>query len=458
MFAGLFSSNTAKEIASSKQSPQRRLSTTATSNPPVIIRKPPFPQPLPHTKVRVACTTDGIVLSGSRGKAITLSSRAILLPYSKIAPASLIEDYDSSEDSKVASCTAYGCLGILRLFHESYLLLITSKKRVGDYAENPSKRIYCLSGVSAIPLFDPASAREAVEKVKIAQQKKSKQSGSSTSTSSSEPSDASTSDSGSDSSQGDVTVDLANSLQASVASITKDPEQLDQAITEGTTGSDQDKKIDALEKAEDRSTAVQAKARKPAATYGLGRFFWSSKARVEEGDSSKLVDWAEGATPPTTPASVDADVTVKAIAKDQAASISPDSSKTKKTQAETENLKALDKKILRELVIELTSGGFFFSQDFDLTTCMQAKWQTLQDSIGAAKPASARRDQHQSSSKHSHPHHGHKSTVDIRGEEPRASEPLAHRADRRFWYNRWLSRDLLDTGVRYSSLSVHDPS
>lgn len=165
MFAGLFSSNSAKENALSKGSPQRRLSTTASAKPPVIIHKPPFPHPLPHTRIRVVLSKDGIIISGHRGNASSFSSRSLLLPYGKAAAASVLEDHDATEGRSSLACIAYGCLGVLRLFNgrwirsdhrsdtlsyssstESYLLLITSKKRAGNYAESPNKRIYCLTG------------------------------------------------------------------------------------------------------------------------------------------------------------------------------------------------------------------------------------------------------------------------------------------------------------------------
>lgn len=122
MFAGLFGSNCAKENAASKASPQRRLSTTATSKPPVIISKPPFPHPLPHTQVRVVCSKDGLILSGSRDQADALSSRAVLISYGKAAATSLVEDHDPTLDLKATYCTSHGCLGILRLFDGALLL------------------------------------------------------------------------------------------------------------------------------------------------------------------------------------------------------------------------------------------------------------------------------------------------------------------------------------------------
>lgn len=298
--------------------------------------------------------------------------------------------------------------------------------------------------VTAIPLSNPASARDALDKAKTGQQRKGKRSGAaSSSSSSSDASDISTSGSDEESSQGDVTVNLGDSLQASVSSLKQDPEQLDKAITEGF--SEIAKEEPALDPPEDSVTST-LKSTKPASNYGLGKFFWSSKARTENGKTSQLVDWAGTATPSATPAvAVDVEVAASAMLKDQAANdVRMPSSK--KTDAEAENLKALDKKILRELTTELTSGGFFFSQDYDLTSCMQAKWQALQTDTGGGVKAQHMGEEHQTHHK-SHAGHKHKSLIDISSEEPRASEPLAQRAERRFWYNRWLSRDLVQAGV-----------
>lgn len=121
MFAGLFSSNSAKDNASVKASPQRRLSTTATPKPPVIVRKPPFPHPLPHTKIRVQCSEDGLVLSGLRSKKSSYSSRSTLVSFGKAASVSVLEDYTATSDKNVATYTCYGCLGVLRLFSGTQL-------------------------------------------------------------------------------------------------------------------------------------------------------------------------------------------------------------------------------------------------------------------------------------------------------------------------------------------------
>lgn len=116
MFAGLFGSNTAKNNASIKASPQRRLSTTAVGQPPVIISRPPFPHPLPYSKIRVVCSADGLILSGLRSRDSSFSKRSILISYGKAAATSVLEDYDATLDSSAPTCTSYGCLGVLRLF------------------------------------------------------------------------------------------------------------------------------------------------------------------------------------------------------------------------------------------------------------------------------------------------------------------------------------------------------
>lgn len=116
MFAGLFSSNNAKDKASIQTSSQRRLSTTAAAKPPVIPNKPPFPHPLPHTKIWVECTQDGLLLAGLRDKSSIFQSRSLLVSYGKTVAVSTVEVTDELQKPRGAYL-CHGCLGILRLFN-----------------------------------------------------------------------------------------------------------------------------------------------------------------------------------------------------------------------------------------------------------------------------------------------------------------------------------------------------
>lgn len=248
----------------------------------------------------------------------------------------------------------------------------------------------------------------------------------------------------SSSSAGDVTVNLSNSLETSRQDLKQHPDELDAVVSANLIPSSE--KASPVKDDDIAHTTVQkAMKAENAANTGFGRFLWSYKNRPEPGETEELVDWAETASSPATPNSVGLEGAASAMAKDKAKAENLPPSNPK-TDAEAESLKSLDKKILRELLVELSSGGFFFSQDFDLTTCLQSKWQALADELDKARNATGPKrlgsERHPSELKR----HAH-GMADVRTEEPRASEPLAHRADRRFWYNRWLSKDIVDCAV-----------
>lgn len=297
--------------------------------------------------------------------------------------------------------------------------------------------------VTAVPVSTPSVAREAIQTLVTASRSRSKKptSGESSDTSStSSASQSSSSDYESDSSRGDVTVDLSNLAEVSKHDIEQDPEKLDAAIVTQTASETNLSSPELQSTSAPTEPSDRRKIERPVRT-GLGRFFWSYKNRPDQEETEDLVNWTETASSPIAPSLSDSQA--KAGTSTTAQLPEP----TQKTASDTESLKSLDKKILRELIVEFTSGGFFFSQDFDLTTCMQTKWGALSDELQQARsqprahrPVSAEHTQQDS-------RHTHKQKADIRRDEPRISEPLCHRADRRFWYNRWLSKDLLDAGV-----------
>lgn len=175
---------------------------------------------------------------------------------------------------------------------------------------------------------------------------------------------------------------------------------------------------------------------------GLGRFLWPARGQSLEEDTCQLVSLVEAAAAPGgAGVAAEAKATVHEASTNKVPATSP------KSDDEVESLRALDKKILRELTSELCSGGFYFSQDFDLTTCMQAKWQNLAHEVDTARNATSAHAGHSSRTAENNAHNSPRGTADIRKDEPRISEPLTSRADRRFWYNRWLSKDIVESGV-----------
>lgn len=120
IFAGLFGSNSAKGNAEKVSNQQRRLSTNAAPLP-AFITKPPFPHPLPHTRLRVSCISDGIVISGHRGKQHPFNKRVVHIEYGTAGVTTLIDDYaNDAQDAKAVAITCMGCLGVFKLFQGEY--------------------------------------------------------------------------------------------------------------------------------------------------------------------------------------------------------------------------------------------------------------------------------------------------------------------------------------------------
>lgn len=252
----------------------------------------------------------------------------------------------------------------------------------------------------------------------------------------------------SDSSQGDVTVDLSISAQASHQRLEQNPEQLDEAIAANTVSTADTS--DGTSKSISMGSGTPKEGRDVhAGKFGLGRYLWPSRGTPHQEDINHLVDLTEGASSAMV---ADSKASAETPVQDMQGEKEP-ASVASKSDAEEGSLRALDKKILREFSSELCSGGFFFSQDFDLTTCMQAKWEALAEEVESARNATSARGHINRSARQDivDPPRG---IADIRRDEPRISEPLASRADRRFWYNRWLSRDIMHAGVSHHLQSI----
>lgn len=154
---------------------------------------PPFPHPLPEMCISLHCTSQGLVILSQKqerhathhGKhdtklhstedgyvedvanerqistSIQEKSQgsgsphfAAYIPWSRDGLPQSMTPSDAkalSSQHEVPFILAYGIVGILRLFNDAYLLVVTSRTQVGDYLQN-SQPVYKCSGVLSIPL------------------------------------------------------------------------------------------------------------------------------------------------------------------------------------------------------------------------------------------------------------------------------------------------------------------
>lgn len=199
-------------------------------------------------------------------------------------------------------------------------------------------------------------------------------------------------------------------------------------------------------------------------TFGLGRFFWSSPSHSsgENATASELISITGSATPPVT-----ASPSPSQVENSQSRPPPSTGDPEKLTAAspghpDAESLQALDQKVLKEAITEMTSGGFFYSQEFDITRNTQRRWLDLKEEkahlAAEHQTGLSAKTQGQRSRKwlpgRTKPHLAEEQSltsadfsVDIRKDEPKSSIPLTQKADKRFWWNNWLSKPFLDAGV-----------
>ncbi|KAI0748534.1 SacI homology domain-containing protein [Daedaleopsis nitida] len=101
----------------------------------------------------------------------------------------------------------------------------------------------------------------------------------------------------------------------------------------------------------------------------------------------------------------------------------------------------LEQKIVRECIREFTRGGMYFAYSFDITRSLQHKHELL----SKAKTQNALLETLQAldDSKRLSPM---SEEVDVLA-EPSAALPLWRRVDRRYWWNEWMSKPLIDAGL-----------
>ncbi|KAI0636699.1 SacI homology domain-containing protein [Trametes polyzona] len=99
----------------------------------------------------------------------------------------------------------------------------------------------------------------------------------------------------------------------------------------------------------------------------------------------------------------------------------------------------LEDKIVRECIREFTRGGMYFAYTFDITRSLQHKHELIEKAKtqnALLETLNALDDSQRLSPM---------SEIDVLA-EPSAALPLWRRVDRRFWWNEWLSKPLIDEG------------
>lgn len=338
----------------------------------------------------------------------------------------VIVDKASADDPSM-ECS--GIIGLSRFFSSSYLFVITSSKLVGHYFHD-TRPIYCCTGVLAIPLLQ----EEASQAIRAQAAK-----------------------------QGSTTTETNVNAQPGDSSIDED------AAGESSSGSDSDSSESDYDDVEtpaaipkepffsslgnsQRSDTLRMPKSRPWLTRAARAV---SDGRIEtiSEDPATHAQIANASTdvvelPDANPTSQVSEALESKAAVDESSAAAavpatPDEQWHAAKQAELED------KAVRETAKYWARGEFWFSYDFDLTTSLQNKRRAL-DNLNSS-PTSR-----------STPLPAKKASNDGAEEaaafplltEPYPNFPLWRRADRRFWHNEHMSKDLIHAGLHAYILPV----
>ncbi|GAC92538.1 hypothetical protein PHSY_000092 [Pseudozyma hubeiensis SY62] len=315
----------------------------------------------------------------------------------------------------------FGIVGLSRFFSSSYLFVITSSKLIGHYFHE-SRPIYCCTGVLAIPLLH----QEATQAIRSQLTKLGVE--------------ISGREFDAHAAAGDVTVESDSDSDSESSYSDYDDVQTPAAIPKEPFFS-------SISTSERADTIRMPKSRpwltKAARAVSDGRIQTVSEDPALQ---SQLADATEAPTMPADlvaqPASTNGPVFAPAT---------PDELWHAAKQAE------LEEKAVRETAKYWARGEFWFSYDFDLTTSLQNKRRALDSnpkhsSNVVPKPASLTSHQARASTASSSDATAAPSFPLLA--EPYPNLPLWRRADRRFWHNEHMSKDLIHAGLHAYILPI----
>ncbi|KAI8989706.1 SacI homology domain-containing protein [Trametes punicea] len=437
-------SKTFKAPAPAVKPSQPLVAIPAATNPPLHAAGlqprdtlPPVPHPCPYEHISILATTEGLLLRPRYpGREEKVSESEVKIEWGKggkveVLPSDAVEaDWDDS-------VVVYGIVGFLELYSASYLLVISSRNEVGKFLD-PRHVVYSVKGVTAIPLVEE---RARTVLAALASRNKGDRRASLLPTEAAH--DAQDADQAVRGSIDDAKEDgsksprvkFAETDQVKVVSplpdktfdFSDDPGPPSPSSTVSTPSSVTSTSTDNLIKALSERLS-----------------FWTRLPRRTSRQSTTIDHSLVEQSDQSVNEPLDLDSIVKDESKDPeevlnsiVASTAPPPQTIEEKHTELEN------KIVRECIREFTRGGMYFSYTFatDITRSLQHK----QELIEKAKTQNALLESLNAldDSKRLSPV---SDVVDVLA-EPSAAHPLWRRVDRRFWWNEWLSKPLIDAGL-----------
>ncbi|KAH9180498.1 SacI homology domain-containing protein [Lactarius sanguifluus] len=379
---------------------------------------PAVPHPRPHDHIAVLPTQEGLLLRPHRTRSDD-SDHYFRINWGKSPKFEEFQGSAQNVDSWASAVIIYGIVGILELFTESYLLVITSRSEVGHMLDE-SRKIYAVKDVAAVPLSGVQQAEFVTNAV--ARRNTTKARGSLVVN----PSLEQLSDDPGPPSNGEgLHVKFADGHQVKVMT----PDVVDEFTLVDRSPSP------AASVASSVASSVSSETSgAPVAKALANRLsFWN---RLSKRNGSK-------ASEDESPSDVEEDQPLDALIHEGMPEPQQVLNEIVNTTAPPpptieEKYSELEAKILRQTVKEYAKGEMYFAYDFDLTRTLQHK----QEQIAKAQKRDALLKQLNASDSSAQP----SENVDALA-EPLPTLPLWRRVDRQFWWNEHLSKPFIDAGL-----------
>ncbi|KAF8508378.1 SacI homology domain-containing protein [Gautieria morchelliformis] len=391
---------------------------------------PPLPHPCPYASIHVLVTTHGLMLSPD------LHSDAQAVSYVRISwgKDAVVDEIEVDKVSCTANTTVHGIVGILRLFHASYLLVITSCTEVGDLFDE-SRTVFKVDGVSAIPLEQTRAAAT----VNMLASLNTHPSAPTAAKPTPPRADTDTSDVAS----GHVIQQNSDDHSDSTPSphVSFAPEERRPMISPSLLHEEPDIPTPPSSNSSGHSTPNPSFPTSPVAKALAARLsFWSrqpTSLNASASEAAPSLDMVNGLEHRMETGAAPTELLNSIIA-----STAPAPSTIEERHSE------LDEKIVRETAKEFAKGGMFFSYSFDITTSLQRK----QQQIAKLKQRSSLLSDLQALDEQ--PRVSLSSEEAEEFPEPQPLLPLWRRVDRKFWWNESLSRPFIDAGLHSYVLPI----
>ncbi|KZT57009.1 hypothetical protein CALCODRAFT_470283 [Calocera cornea HHB12733] len=377
---------------------------------PPSLTVPAVPHPSPHSKLALISTPEGLLIApaATGGESVEVARIA----WGKEGKVGMMK---TRNPYRAGHATVPGIVGVLHLFNLSYLLVVSTAVQVGNLLD-PSRTIYCVKDVTAIPLEE--SKANASLKLLL------RKSGGSPLA----EEDEYDSDSTTDTEDGDA----ASIVEPDVA----------QAVTLSSTSAPQGTlKPPSIAV----STTPSASPERPKALPDMARrlSFWRKVARRQQPLPAPIPPLAEEMPAPDPPALEKNPAAAATL--DAAGGPEEDGAAHGTVPTRYERLADVERKVVRECIRLWTQGGMFFAYDFDITRGLQRKYDMN----------TAKRQQEDILTEIAGPKSsGFVPEVVKPFTEPNAQLPLWRRIDQKYWWNRSLMADFLEAGLHSYVLPI----